>query len=271
MKNLAYLFFICLIYASTAFAETQAEALPIEASLKLLHFNYEEFDQSGDTFNEEEGLIPGLALTASKTLGDFTNSISFEGYGGTVDYDGMTQSGIPLETETNETIYRLFYRLDWSPKEYDNTISIYGKVAWQQWDREILPSTISSRLFEQYEWWTLEIGFTIPIYKNKNNFWSFELGVLKTTNGTIEIDLSRQGFGKPELKLGSGSGVNTSLLYQYAINERSELGFSLQYQHWEFGRSNTRSISNGIIVIDFTEPESETAHTSLSINYQYHF
>ncbi len=269
MKKLACLFFICFIYISTVNAETPSAAIKLEASIKSLYFNYEEFDLSGDTFNEENGSIPGISLTIFKTANNFTNSFSFESYGGRVDYDGMTQSGAPLKSKTDETLYRLFYRVDWSPEEFDNTL--YGKILWQRWDRNILPTTISSSLFEQYQWWVLELGFTLPVYRYQTSFWLFEFGILKTTHGTIEIDLSRQTFGKPELSLGSGSGLNTSLIYQYTINTRNQIGFSLQYQHWEFSRSNTQSISNGIITFDITEPESESDHTTLSINYQYHF
>lgn len=262
ITKIIYCIFISILYSSSLLAE-----LIVEASIKALHFNYEEFDQSGKSFNEEDGVIPGLSLVISGTTNQFTNSIGFEAYDGRVDYDGMTQSGIPLTSKTDETLYRLFYRLDWSPENH--AVTLYGKTAWQQWDRDIQSTGITSSLFERYQWWTLEAGAVVPLFTDDIDSWQFEFGILNTTGGTIEIDLSRQGFGKPVLNLGSGSGLTTTILYQRKLTGRSELGLNLQYQHWKFGRSNTETISNNVININITEPRSVSQHTTLSLNYRY--
>lgn len=269
MRNIKskYCFFAFFFYTIPLHADTI-----IETSFKLLDFDYEEFDDSGDSFNKENGIIPGISIIAITTnsLSKFSHSIGYEVYDGQVDYDGMTQSKTLLTTDTDETLYRLFYELNWSPENHEH--SVYGKVTWQQWDRDIQPVGIVSGLFEQYRWWTLELGFIASLYKDNLHTWLFKSGASRISNGTIEIDLSRQGFGQPELKLGNGSGITTALMYQYTVTERSKIGFSLQYQHWTFGKSNSIDISNGFILIrDVNEPRSVSNHSTVSLNYQYHF
>ena len=264
IKRISCYFFICYFPTLPLLAETT-----VGASIKILRFDYEEFDQSGATFNRETGFIPGLSLSISKTKGELTSLISVESYDGQVNYDGQTQSGTPHVTNTDETLHRVFYKLNWSPE--NNNSSIYGKVAWQQWDRNILPANNVSGLLEQYRWWAFEVGFLASLYDVDSNKLLLELGISKISNGTIEIDLSQQGFGKPELELGNGSGVSTTLIYQYKITQRSKTGLSLQYQHWTFGRSNTESISNRLTTIDITEPRSVSNHTIFSIIYRHYF
>lgn len=241
----------------------------VNASIKLLNFNYEEFDPSGASFNKETGNIPGFSIAASNKLDNFINTVSFEAYDGRVDYDGQTQSGAPHKTNTEETLNRLFYKLNWSPES--NSSSVYGKIAWQQWDRNILPANNISGLFEQYQWWAFEIGLLATLFENNTNKWQFELGISKIDNGTIEIDLSKQGYGQPTLELGDGQGLAAALIYQHILTDNNKIGLSLQHQHWTFGRSNTQSISNGSTTIDITEPRSVSRHSILSVNYSYYF
>ncbi|MCK5663855.1 MAG: hypothetical protein KAI17_10230, partial [Thiotrichaceae bacterium] len=158
------------------------------------------------------------------------------------------------------------YKLNWSKE--NNSSSLYGKIAWQQWDRTILPANNVSGLFEQYQWWTFEIGLLATLFEDATNKWQFEFGISKVDHGTIEIDLIKQGYGQPILELGNGQGMSAALIYQHILTEKNRISLSIRHQRWSFGRSNTQSISNGVNIIDITEPRS---HSILSINYGYYF
>ena len=264
IKNRTLCFVILFFLTRPLLADTT-----IVASIKILYFDYEEFDLSGATFNKETGVIPGFSVAALKKLNHFTNTLSFEAYDGEVDYDGQLQSGAPHMTQTQETLNRIFYKLNWSPN--DNNNSIFGKIAWQQWDRNILPTNNVSGLFERYEWWALEIGFLTTFYENNTSRWQFELGISKIGNGTIEIDLIDQGLGQPKLELGDGHGVTAQLIYQHTFMSSNVLSLGLQHQYWTFGRSNTESITDGFKTFDITEPRSESNHSILSFNYHHYF
>lgn len=259
-------FFSC---ACCTYTESLLAEINIDASIRTLYFNYEEFDQSGASFNKETGFIPGFSIAASKKQNNFTNTLSFESYDGQVDYDGQTQLGTPHITNTDETLNRVFYKLSWSPE--NNAHFIYGKIAWQQWDRDILPANNVSGLFEQYEWRAIEVGFLATLFEKNANQWLFEFGISKISNGTIEIDLTDQGFGQPKLELGDGHGFTAALIYQHMITDSNSISLSARHQRWTFGRSNTESISNGFTTIEITEPRSESNHSILSISYSHYF
>ena len=263
IKNNFICFVICFFLTTPLLADTA-----VSTSIKLLNFNYEEFDQSGASFNKETGVIPGLSLSLSETQENFTSLISIESYDGQVDYDGQTQSGAPHVTNTDETLHRLFYKLNWSA---ENNISIYGKIAWQQWNRNILPANNISGLFEQYQWWVFELGFLATLFEKNSDKWLFEFGASTINHGTIKIDFRPFGFGQPELDLGDSHGLSTALIYQHKLTDRNKIGLSLHYQRWTFGRSNTKTISNGFDSHDIVEPRSVSRHSTVSLNYEHYF
>jgi hypothetical protein len=258
----------CVCLALFIIRPVQAD-IAIDVSASLLNFHYEEFDQSGESFNKETGIIPGLSIATSKTLNRFTNTISVEAYNGQVDYEGQTQVGAPHTTNTDETLYRLFYKLSWSPEE--NRFSLYGRVAWQQWNRDILSSNNVSGLFEKYRWWAYEAGISATLFKSEAAKWQFELGASKISNGTIEVDLQRLGYGEPVLNLGDGHGISADLKYQHQITNRDDIGLNIEHRYWTFGRSNSKTLSNNIDTITITEPRSVTHHTIVSVNYAHYF
>jgi len=234
-----------------------------------MHFDYEETDTSGNTINQETGIIPGLSLAASQPYRSIENSVEFSVYDGPVDYDGRTQGGQPHQTTTEETIYRLLYRLNWSPQDTEG--AFYGKAYWQQWDRDIQPANGVQGLFEVYQWWTFEAGVQVPFIKEEHRNLLLELGMLATYNGTISVDLTSSGFGEHTLDLGNNVGFSAELKYEIILMSNNSFQFGALMKRWEFGRSNSKTISNGIDVITITEPDSTTVQTTLSASYIHRF
>ena len=244
-------------------------ALDTRAAAELMYFNYEETDVDGNRLNKETGYLPGISIAASQRFRTARHSFEFSAYGGEVDYDGQTQSGVPHETRTKQTIYRLLYRLS-APLETTDA-ELYGTVYWQQWDRDIQPNNNVLGLFERYEWWSIEGGVEVPLMRKDRQDLLLGLGVLTTLYGTISIDLRDLGFGEPELDLGDGIGFFGELKYDIRRWENSSLQFGVTFRTWEFSRSNSKTISNGSEFITITEPDSTTAQTTLSASYIHRF
>ncbi len=245
------------------------QAVDTRIAAEVMYFDYEETDIQGDTLNQETGFIPGLTLAVSSPYRRTFNTLEFSIYDGEVDYDGRTQSGLPHQTTTEQNILRVLYRLSWSPDNSEG--ALYGKVYWQQWDRDIQPNNNVLGLFERYRWWTLEAGVQVPFIKNERRNLLFELGALATTGGTILIDLASLGYGKPTLDLGDDYGFSAKLKYEVLHSSNSSFQFGLQVRRWAFGRSNSKTISDGTNHIIITEPDSTSMHTMLSAGYRYHF
>ena len=246
-----------------------ATAVELSASAGLLYFDYQEFDTDGSSLNHETGIIPGLSLAAHEKAFGFEHTIALTAWQGRVDYQGQTQAGIPHTTNTDESIYKAHYRFDWQPE--NSMGGLYGKVSWQNWDRDIRPANGVSGLFERYQWWTLEAGLHADLYQaDKHNIF-VEFGVLATTNGTVKIDLSNSGYGEPTLDLGDGTGLAVRAGWSRLLNKNNSWSILFDYTRWDFGRSNSQSLSDGINSIIITEPESLSKQASLRFIYQHHF
>ena len=248
---------------------TSAQATDLRLAAELMYFDYEETDVFGSSLNRETGFMPGFTVAASQPYRNTRITVEFSLYDGDVDYDGKTQAGRPHQTTTEETIYRVLYRLDWSPM--GTTDVFYGKAYLQQWDRNIQPNDGVQGLFERYQWVTAEAGARFPFIKDEKQNLMLELGVLTTFNGTIMIDLTDAGFGQPVLDLGNGVGFTGELKYEFKHTRNTSFRFGVQLKGWEFGRSNSKTISNGSTIITITEPDSTTVQTTLSAGYIHHF
>ncbi|MBT8128790.1 MAG: hypothetical protein KJP10_02280 [Gammaproteobacteria bacterium] len=250
-------------------ASSEGYAFDLGLAAELLYFDYEETDINGNLLNQETGLIPGLSLTAAKAFDSLNNTFKISAHDGQVDYDGQTQSGQPHETTTEETIYRMLYKLSWSPASSQS--ALYGEAGWHQWDRDIQPTNGVLGLFERYQWWSLEAGIQLPFIKNDSQDLSLQLGMLTTFNGTIMIDLTEAGYGNHTLDLGDDFGFSGELNYRYRQASNSSLQLGLQVKTWDFGRSNSKTITNGSQFISITEPDSTSVQTTLSASYIHHF
>jgi hypothetical protein len=95
--------------------------------------------------------------------------------------------------------------------------------------------------------------------------------MLTTFNGTIMIDLTEAGYGSHTLDLGDDFGFSGELNYRYRQTRHSSLQLGLQVKTWDFGRSNSKTITNGSNIISITEPDSTSVQTTLSASYIHHF
>jgi len=259
----------CVWLACILTVSVSSQATDFRIAAELMHFDYEETDVFGNLLDQETGFIPGFTVAASQPYRSIRNTVEFSLYGGDVDYDGRTQDGQPHQTTTEETIYRILYRLGWSPQGTEG--AFYGKAYWQQWDRSIQPNNGVQGLLERYQWLTAEAGVQVPFIKDEKQNLLLELGMLTTFNGSIMIDLADAGFGKPVLDLGNGIGFSGELKYVLKQAKNSSFQFGVQLKGWEFGRSNSKTISDGSNLITFTEPDSTTVQTTLSASYIHHF
>jgi len=254
----------CIIIISA-----NSHAIDLRIAYELMHFDYEETVASGNTLNtlnQETGLIPGITIAIAHPYRRIDNTFEFSAYDGQVDYDGHTQTGEPHQTTTEESIYRLLYKLSWSPLSTD--AAFYGKTYWQQWDRDIQANNGVSGLFERYQWWTVEAGAQLPLFRQDNQHLLLELGLLASLNGTIMVDLTNAGLGSPVLDLGNSIGFSSELKYEFKQENNSSLRFGVQFKTWEFGRSNSETLADGSTIY---EPDSTTIQTTLSASYIHHF
>lgn len=229
---------------------------------QIKYFYYQEFDATGAVLDTERGLIPGISATALYDSGHWLLQGRSAFHRGTVSYHGQTQLGNPHRTQTIETMYELDIQLGWkytSLKPFDSLLSL--KYGGHRWERDILENSGVAGLYEVYTWRRTTLSVQQTIASSDQGNWLLAVGILRTHKGTMSLDLSAFGAGKPLFHLGARNGFESSLSYH--VNKQRRLSYKLQgyYQQWGFGRSD--------IVAGFYEPESDSYELGLRLHMEF--
>ncbi|MGD8886122.1 MAG: hypothetical protein PVF34_10890, partial [Gammaproteobacteria bacterium] len=108
-----------------------------------MKFDYTETDVDGSFLDGEYGYIPGVEIDYRKSSADdSTVGFSFAYYSGEVDYDGALQSrddpnidGVPIQTDTDETVFVFTGYISQQIPQLDPRLSVYGTITYKQWNR----------------------------------------------------------------------------------------------------------------------------------------
>ena len=85
---------LVVILPALTCADTADVNLRLGASIQ--DFGYKEFNDQNVLIDREDGLMPGLLVEFGSQWQDVAGIFRFELFDGLVDYDGQTQSGIPI-------------------------------------------------------------------------------------------------------------------------------------------------------------------------------
>jgi hypothetical protein len=247
-------------------------AAQLQLGIGLQHFNYREFDAQGSELNSEQGLLPGIDFGLTHEVGNWKFAGLFNLYKGQVDYDGQTQAGNPLQTTTDETLWRLggdVGRRFTAP--IVDVLFLYGSLAYRLWERDINGKENVTGLYEKYHWWEAAVGTRVPFAQSKNRLWQLDAALLYIINPTLEVELP--GFDDPTLRLGERVGARVSLSHIWQRpSSNMEIRLKLFAQAWDFGRSEDEPLTmNGLrTAATVSEPRSESRHwgVSLALAYQ---
>ncbi|EDP75148.1 hypothetical protein [Hydrogenivirga sp. 128-5-R1-1] len=221
-----------LILSGVLLGSSLGFALEVYVSPK--YFLWEEFDSSGNKLLDETGLILGLGLRGD--AGFFTGEAEL--YGGTVRYDGQTQAGDPVETDTNYL-----------------GVSAAGGV----WGEAGSTVRLRGELLYRSELWVRDIESTSKAvgYSETWFFDSIDLGLRLSSGGTYAYGKYRYMFrdarmqasltGVPELSPKKGQAYELG-----AGLKGSSYGIELSYSYVKFRRSEPKPYGSGYVL----QPES---------------
>lgn len=257
-----FLLLICIVFS----AWSHAEGVDFVLGAEIGSFDYKERDNNGKVLNKESGNMPGIFLgaeTASKEGLWGQAAASF--HKATVDYEGMTQAGSPLATDTDESFYsgrlRLFYALQGSHLHYSPFIGLGYTV----WDRSIQATERTLPLNEQYRWLEPEAGLQVRPLAQKWNFLFARLSVYRIHSGQVIVDLDQLGFGEPELSLGRETGQKLTVGAGWEGWQQFRLRASLFLDYYGFGESDSVTIQSGSRIVRVTEPASKTYRRGIKL------
>ena len=179
-----------------------AYANTFEVSPTLLYFNYQEFDQNNALLNTEEGALPGVKLSYNDVAEKDSLNLNASFYGGSVDYNGKTQLGMPHETETNEQLARLGISYSQQEPSYYPGLLFVGLHYWY-WDRDILTRNGVQGLHEEFTWYETEIGLKYKSQETRQSIYWLEISAMYNFKPKMKLFLPSS---EVVFALGSGPG-----------------------------------------------------------------
>ena len=239
-------------------------ASSLEVTPTLYFFNYQEFDQNDVLLDKEQGVLPGIKLSYADATERDTLKFNASLYGGRVDYDGQTQSGIPHQTETDEQLIKLGISYFQHRVIHYPGLFFAGLHYWY-WDRDILTRNGVQGLHELYSWYETELGLK---FISESSYW-LELSAMYNFKPKMELFLPS---GDVAFKLKSKPGYRIRAGKTWANNASMTTTISLFTEYWEFGHSEP------VFIADFYgspatlfEPDSETLNSGLEFSFIYKF
>lgn len=245
----------------------------------LLDFTYKEFDEDDVLLDREDGMLPGavagLSITGKK---GWYGAINASLHGGEVTYDGQTQSGIPVRTDTLEHIADLALEAGrrFEPK-HGPPWAVFAGIGYRWWERDIQSTRLPSGrrvsgVLEVYRWWYGFLGVRATLSQTERS--STEVALSVTHTVAPKIDVKEFGGADPvTLELGEKTGARLALRWRYHWSSAVALEVGSYYEQWDIGRSDmapltidgVRVVNAGGFPISIVEPRSETRNYGVNV------
>jgi hypothetical protein len=248
-----------LLFAGKPTFASEPENIYFEIGAGLARFDYREFDTQDDELLKETGLLPGVSFELGKNAPGFSPVFLFHFAANTVDYDGRTQGGSPLSTDTRERISDFTLLLRAKTEPVSGVVpGISLGMGYREWRRDIQPTPITARLFETYRWKYLQAGLFLHWRSNARWRLAVDASVLRPLDPSIEAYVA--GYDAITLDLNAEDSYRVSLPIHYRVSEKTTWVFEPYWQSWNLGRSEPGRLRiNGVPTSSLvTEPDSET-------------
>lgn len=246
-------------------------------TLSARDFGYKEFSDTGRLLDQENGVLPGIgfALEWSRQAWVVWSEISH--HAGTVTYDGQTNLGNPVRTDTEATLLDGQVRLGRHFGLGGGQITPYLGIAYHYWNRDILATQTAggsyvSGLHEIYRWTSLDLGMrAVTATRVPGLRLGLEVRGFQIKRPVMEL-MAANGFDRTTLALGEKSGWHLGLPIDYTLSAATTMRVEVYAEAWRFGRSATQDLTaGGIVVGSVYEPRSETRVYGLVIGLSRQF
>ena len=258
MKKNIYLLLIFTFWYSPVLASEW----DITIGLQGQSFNYRELDEQAGTLLSENGFIPGLDLSLSYHQQPFFLSTQIHYVKGSVDYDGQTQSGIPLTTTTKSELGSWYSSAGWN---IEDNVAVLLRLSEHYWDRDIQATNTTGNLFERYSWNQAGVGLQIRHDINPKSIIRLHGVLSKTHKPQVLVDLRPYGGENVLLELGTETSIELGSEWLYKMSPSFALGLGAKYQKYRFEKSESKTTSLNSTSIGISEPSSKTELINLSL------
>jgi hypothetical protein len=268
------IFFIAMIFMHASMAD------PAEYQFGggLIKFEYTEYDDNNVFLDGETGFIPGIVLKRKQNHRRLYTEIAGQLNGNTIEYDGQTQSGTPLKTDSDAIIMDTHFKLGVHFSAARNHGPYLG-IGYRYWFRNIrsgydINGNPVAGLLEQYHWNYGLLGYAANFNVSENVNLGFDLRHTQMINGKMDINfLDYCGYDDAQVDLGNESGTRFAMPIQIKLTRHS-LIVAPYYEIIDIGKSNMVALTRNGSLVDCNldgffdgalEPRSETRNVGINV------
>lgn len=267
---------LALLTPVAALAQPEEKwALSIGAATQ--HFAYREFSDSGTLFNQEDGAIPGVALSLGRSHDRWRFVGDFSYHAGDVAYVGQTNTGLPISTRTKQNMVDLSLRAEfWQATTGGLDYALYFGTGFHHRERDIQPTRTAdgrpvSGLFETYQWWFGLLGAKAVLHASPRVRWLLDARLTRPLNPSVTVDFGGR-FDETRLSLGEHWGARLALPWHYTLSRATDFTVEPFAESHALGRSATMPLTrNGLPAGAVYQPRSENRNYGLVIGISQRF
>lgn len=242
-------------------------ATSVWAGLTTLGFDYEEFDDQGDSFNQEQGWLPGATAGFTYASQQWLFGGSFHWTAGDAEYTSPT-----TDTTTDEELLDIALFVD-APLFTQGNDSLHLTVGggYHAWWRDIRSTPHAFGLNEIYRWKYALIGLRSEHRFDPEITLTTAIQLTRTLSPEVSVDF-RQHYDNTVLALGEENGFRLGLSLMKSLGDGIVLQVSPWYETWKLGRSADDNLSShGLPVGTVFEPRSETHDMGIDLTLCWRF
>jgi hypothetical protein len=231
-------------------------------------YNYLEYEEreGGRKFMEEEGSLFGLgtAWTSHHPSGLMLR-VATGFVGGELDYDGQTQSGVPLTADTEDFIWKIRGLIGYDYDLPDFVLTPYTGIGYRYWNDDIGGPGGYER---EVEYLYTPIGIETAAPLGDEWIWGVRGEYDLFWGGEVKAHFSdvHGGLNNPTVDQDDGYGARGAVYLKRRLRNVS-LGLEIFIRYWDIDRSDEDIVTlYGAPIGVSWEPKNETTVTGFQIS-----
>ncbi len=255
---------------SAATRQTDRPANQLEFGIDAYHFDYQE-DLTAPQKSTESGWIPAIYVSHMyRRPWALMSRLLFEYASTDVDYDGSTQSGVPVRDTSSAQFYTAEVNIGYTFETGGGVlISPYVGYGYRYWSRGLGGTTPYDEI---YKWQYVPVGVIALFDLGPGVTVAPHLGYRHMVDGTMDIQFANPNYNQPQLDLGDMPGWLLEAPVTWQIADRMALVTTPWCERYEFGRSQWQPLTfAGASVGQVREPASETVLYGVRISLAFQF
>jgi hypothetical protein len=262
MRNIA--FFTVLFFGALACRTTYAQ-WEFQGAGGLRQATMTESDNNGRRLVREQGLLPGVGLSARYVMGGRRIELAGEAYGGNIEYNGQLQSGGRFVTDTKTLHARI-------RAEAAQNISGAGDLILGMekdfWNRHILGRGATLGMKEQYSSWRLLAGARTRMLDTDWGSIGLKGLLVFSSPEKLIVKFDNQVFDRTEFDTKSAIGTRLSIGLRPPGN--SNFHVQTDFEWMRIARSDDAVLRRGGFAAGLVaQPEHVRKAFGISLHYRF--